>query len=130
MKKLKKTITINRAAEKVFEFAIDPQNTPKWVDGIIQEQTSESPTKLGTIYRNQSQDGNWTELEITDFKPGVMFELTKLDDNHHVRFTFTPINDSKCKLEYCVHVNSGELSERFSGSAIQDILQKLKEVVE
>lgn len=59
-----------------------------------------------------------------------MFELTKKDDNHHVRYTFNPVNNGQCELEYCVWVREGDISERFSPANIQTILQKLKTVVE
>jgi len=59
-----------------------------------------------------------------------MFELTKRDDNHHVKYTLRPIDNSKCELEYRVWVEAGKVSERFSQANIQAILHKLKRVVE
>lgn len=130
MKNIKLTIIIDRPAEDAFAFAIDPTNTPKWVSGMVKEFTNETPTKLGTIYKNRSKDGSWAEFEITDFEPDVMFEMTKKSDNTHVKYTFKPLTDLQCELEYLVWVSEGELSERFSEAAIEDILQKLKTVIE
>ena len=130
MKDVKLTVTINRPPRNVFEFSINPNNTPKWVDGVVKEQTNESPTKLGTIYRNQGLDGNWSEFEITAFEPGYMFELTKKDDDHHVKSTFKSLDNGQCELEYYVWVDSGDIDGRFAQDKIENILQKLKVVME
>lgn len=53
MKHKKLTITIDKPSSEVFEFTADPKNTPKWIDGIIIEETNETLPKLGTIYRNK-----------------------------------------------------------------------------
>jgi len=130
MKDVKLTVTINRPAREVFDFTINPGNTSKWVDGVVTEQTNESPTKLGTIYKNQGHDGSWAEFEITAFEDGLMFELTKKDDNHHVKYTFQPLGDNRCELEYHVWVDGGDVDERFAQGNVQKMLQKLKDVIE
>lgn len=130
MNQLLQRVLLNLPAKKAFAFAIDPKHTPKWVSGVMHEVTSESPTKLGTIYRNQGKDGSWAEFEITDFEPGVMFEMTKKGDNTHVKYTFKPLGDNQCELEYLVWISEGELSERFSEANVQDILRGLKRVIE
>ncbi len=130
MNKAVQTVTVNRPAQEAFNFAIDPNNTPKWVSGVVKEVTNETPSKLGTIYKNQAKDGSWAEFEITDFESGVMFEMTKKGDNTHVKYTFNSLNDHQCELEYLVRVSEGELSVRFSEANIQNILQELKTVIE
>ena len=130
MKNIKRTITINRPAQEVFDFTLSPRNTPKWVDGIVTEHTNETPTKLGTIYRNQGKNGSWSEFEITDYEPGTMFEMTKKASSIHVKYTFKSLNDKQCELEYYVWTDEGDLGERFSQDNIQNILQKLKGVME
>lgn len=126
MKDVKLTVVINRAAHEVFDFGLNPENTPKWIDGIVKEQTNESPTKLGTTYKNQDSDGNWNEYEITAYEPGIMFVMSKKDSSYHVKYTFKPLGDSQCELEYYEWVDSGDLDEPFT----QDILEKLKDVIE
>lgn len=130
MKSVVQTILLNTAAPKAFEFALDPNNTPKWVSGVVREVTNQTPTKLGTIYKNQSKDGSWAEFEITDFESGVMFELTKKGDNIHVKYTFKPLSDGQCELVYSAWIEDGELNERFSVDNIQAILHSLKGVIE
>ena len=130
MKEVKVSTVIGCSAKECFDFTLNPDNTPKWVKGVVKEETNEAPTRLGTIYRNQAKDGGWAEFEITAFEAGHMFEMTKKDDNHHVRYIFNPLNNNHCELEYRVHVDSGEVSERFSEDNIQKILQELKAVIE
>ena len=49
MKENRISIIINKPVQEVFTFTIDPNNTPKWIDGIKEEQISEQPVKIGTI---------------------------------------------------------------------------------
>lgn len=130
MQRIIQKIQISRTSREVFDFTINPDNTPKWVAGVAKEQTNESPTKLGTIYKSQGQDGSWVEFVITDFEDGLMFELTKQDDSHHVKYALASLSDGSCELEYCVWVEEGEVSERFSPEAIKTILAKLKTTIE
>ena len=126
MREKKLTIIINRPAYEVFEFTLNPENTPKWIDGIVKEQTNESPTKLGTIYKNQDRDGNWGVYEITAFQPGAMFVMSKQNGNYHVKYTLRPIDDNQCELEYFEWSDTGDLDVVFN----QDVMQKLKDVIE
>lgn len=126
MKDVRLAIVIDRPAHRVFDFALNPENTPKWIDGIVKEQTNESPTKLGTIYKNQDLNGNWNEYEITSYEPGSMFVMSKKDGNYHVKYTLKPLGDNQCELEYYEWVDSGDLDEPFT----QEILQKFKDVIE
>jgi len=122
----KLTIVINRPVSEVFDFTTDPANTPKWIDGILVEETNETPPKLGTIYRNKGESGNWNEYEMTEFEKDKTFTLTRLNGDYHVRYTFKPVDGDSCDFEYYEWVDSGELDDTFS----QEVLEKLKSVVE
>lgn len=126
MKDKRLTIIIDKPVSEVFDFTVNPNNTPKWIDGIVVEETNETPQKLGTIYRNKGKDGNWNEYEMTAFEKDKMFELTRINGNYHVRYTFTPTDDGYCDFEYYEWVNDGELDDTFS----QSILEKLKGILE
>ncbi|HEV2402645.1 MAG TPA: SRPBCC family protein [Candidatus Saccharimonadales bacterium] len=130
MKNLNLSITINRSAHEAFTFTLNPDNTPKWIDGIVKEEANETPTKLGTIYRNQGRDDSWREFEVTAYNPSVMFVWTEKGSDMHVKYTFKPLGDKRCELEYCVWLDSGELQEPFTRDNLQAILQKLKRVME
>ena len=126
MKNKRLSIVINKPVHEVFEFTTDPANTAKWIDGIVTEETNETPPKLGTIYRNKGQDGTWNEYEMTGFEADKTFTLTRLNGDYHVRYTFTPTSDGGCDFEYYEWVDEGELDDTFS----QEVLEKLKVIME
>ena len=125
MKDKKLNIIIDKPVGVVFDFTLNPENTPKWIDGIVVEETNETPPKLGTIYRNKSQSGDWNEYEMTEFEKDKTFTLTRLNGDYHVRYTFKPV-DNGCDCEYYEWVDKGELDDTFS----QSVLEKLKSIME
>lgn len=126
MKNCKLVININKSVKEIFNFVLDPKNTPFWVESIIQEVVNETPTQVGTIYKNVNKEGVWSEYLVTQYEKDKLFEFVAADKNYHVRYTFTPLTDSSCKLEYFEWVAIGELEAPFT---IQ-ILKKLKEIIE
>ncbi len=126
MKDKKLSIVINKPVSEVFDFTTNPANTSKWIDGIVVEETNEMPPKLGTIYRNKGESGNWNEYEMTEFEKDKTFTLTRLNGNYHVRYTFKSVDDNSCNFEYYEWVDEGELDDTFS----QEVLEKLKSIME
>lgn len=126
MKDKKLNIVISKPVSEVFEFTTNPANTSKWIDGIVVEETNETPPKLGTIYRNKGQSGNWNEYEMTDFVKDRTFTLSRLNGDYHVRYTFKPVDKNSCDFEYYEWVDVGDLDDTFS----QEVLEKLKSIME
>lgn len=130
MNEIKQTFTINRSAHDVFVFTLDPANTPKWIDTIIQEEVNEYPAKQGTIYRNQTSDGTWNEYEVTAFEQDRMFIFSKKGGEYHVKYTFTPLGQNQCELEYSEWTDSGSMEGLFDHKTLTGVLNKLKMVIE
>jgi len=126
MKENKILIKIRKPVNVVFEFTTNPINTPRWIQNIEVEETTEWPIKLGTIYRNKNMAGEWSEYIITAFEQNKVFELTAEDNNYHVRYTYTESQDGITEMEYFEWVDQGELDAPFT----QDILEKLQSVIE
>lgn len=122
----KLTIVVNTPINTVFEFAIDPENTPKWISTIDVEETSEWPVKIGTIYRNKGAEGTWSEYTVTEYEENKIFTLSSKDDTYHVKYTFTPIEDDSTILEYYEWVTEGELETPL----MQESLNRLKSTIE
>jgi hypothetical protein len=71
------TVIINKPLDEVFAASLNPKNTPLWIEGIIEEQASDSPAQLGTTYRNRGETGDWSEYAITAFEKDTTFTLSR-----------------------------------------------------
>jgi|GEM_PF-5165573 len=124
---LKLTVTIHRPAADIFDYLLDPANTPKWISDVASQEADELPPKLGTQYKNQDPDGVWTEYEIIGLEPPHHFTCAEVGGPRRVKYTFTPAEtDTATELEYHEWVENGELQHPFPPEA----LQKLKELLE
>lgn len=121
MKENKIVIEINCTASKIFKFTLDPANTYLWIDSIVSEETNESPTKLGTEYRNLNKQGKWAVYEIVRFEPDRMFEMKQKNSSYRVRYTLEPISDDKTRLAYFEWVDEGDLEEPFSPIVLEKL---------
>ena len=125
MKQNKISIEINCPVKEIFEFTLNPKNTPLWIDSVVCEETNEWPVKLGTKYKNVNGGGQWSEYTVVKFGPKV-FEMKQSNSSYHVSYTFEQISDKKTKLTYFEWVDKGELNDPFTLS----VLEKLKKVIE
>lgn len=120
------TISINKPASEVYDFTINPQNTPLWISSVEVEETNETPVRVGTIYRNKGKNGFWNEYSVTQIEANKLFELTSKNGNYHVRYTYSIVDTSNSELEYFEWVDQGNLEEPFNDA----VLGKLKSVIE
>lgn len=130
MKDVRHSIVINKPVQQVFDFTLNPENTPKWVDSIVVEQANEWPVKLGSIYRNQHKDGRWSEYEVVAFERDKMFVLKKMDDDFYVEYRLNPGGDHVAELEYRIWKDQGHLPKSLDAKMLETILKRLKEVIE
>jgi uncharacterized protein YndB with AHSA1/START domain len=121
------SVVINKPLSEVFEFTINPDNTPTWISSIVHEEANERPPKPGTIYRNRDTSGHWSEYRVTEnYEKDHVFELEKTDGSYTVTYTYTPISGGSTKLEYYEWVPPGKKLEPFAQATLND----LKEVME
>jgi hypothetical protein len=126
MKTNKLVISINKPLYEVFAFTITPPNSTYWIPGIIKEETNELPIRKGTIYKLHTSSKDFLEVTVTDFKQNKKVEWRSTDYKYHCRYTYIPIDENTCKIEYLEWVDKGQLDEPFT----KKILQKLKLVIE
>jgi len=81
----------------VFEFTIDPKNTPKWIFSIKEEVSDCFPPKIGTKYKNTGDHSLWDFYKVVEFKEKQLFTLSDLDNNYHVRYSYESIDENKTK---------------------------------
>ena len=117
---------INRPAPEVFDFTVEPDNTPKWIDSIVHEEVDRRPIGVGTIYRNTNPAGEPTGYEMIEFEPHKTFTLRQKDGSYSVRYTFNPIDANTTEFAYHEWMDDGDLEAPFS----QSHLGKLKELLE
>jgi len=120
------TVVIHKPVHEVFTFLLDPENTSRWIDSIISEETNGWPVKEGTVYRNKNREGVWHEYVVTSLEIDTYFIFRMKDGNYHVMYTFAAVSDKITEVEYKEWVIRGALADPFT----QEILGKLKTTLE
>ena len=126
MKENKITIIINKPIEEVFEFTINPKNTPLWIHSIAEEVSEEYPPKINTRYKNRGKDSDWNVYKVVEFRKNKIFTLTELDGNYSVKYTYNRLGENKTEMTYFEWVKKGEIQNPFT----QKIIDKLKSAIE
>lgn len=128
MQENKLTVKINKSVSEVFEFTLNPKNTPLWIKYVDFETTSTWPVKVGTTYENHSKKGQVFTFRVTELVKDDHFELEEVGSpsKYQCRYTFRKLSEDSTEFEYYEWVRSGELHFPFT----QDILEKLKQVME
>ncbi len=120
-------IEIDKPISEVFEFTINPDNTPKWIENIVEEKVNSSPITVGTEYSNTKNGIEWTIYTCTKFEKDKKFELKQKDDFYHVEYIYEKISDTRTKLTYHEWMeNDSVLVEPFE----MKTLERLKKVLE
>jgi len=125
MKENKISVLINKSSAAVFEFVINPRNTPRWFDSIVRE-VADLPIVLGTKYVNFNTAGQKGEYVVSKFEPNAVFQLDSADSGYKVRYSLGEISKNETELEYFEWVDAGELKDPCPAG----VLLKLKNVLE
>lgn len=115
-------IEIVAAHRTVFEFTLEPGNTPKWVTGVSKETVDTEQIGLGTIYSNE-----YRKLRVTDYERDFFFELSDEETGYQCSYTFHKIDDEHTELVYFECMQDGsELAEPMK----QEYFETLKALLE
>ena len=126
MKENKLTIFIDKPVKEVFEYSLESNNVPKWINSIKEKIPEERPVKLGTKLRNIGVDSEeWNKYEMIDFQPPRTFTLKRLNGDYFVKYTCTE-KDNGTEFEYFEWAEYRELDGLMEISA----LELLKELIE
>lgn len=126
MKVNKLEIQINKPVSIVYQFCITPPNSIKWIPGVVKEETSELPIKVGTIYFLTDENGEISKVTVVSLKENEYIEWISEDNNYHCSYSLKPINENRTEMIYREYVDNGEIEGPFT----QEVLIKLKSVVE
>jgi uncharacterized protein YndB with AHSA1/START domain len=126
MKELTLSVLIKRPIDVVFDFLIDPNHSPDWIDSFKRETASPWPPRLGTRYRNTDLSGERHEYKVESFTPPSVFGLVSSDATYHVEYVLTSLAAKSTQLNYREWVVVNELGDPFTAEA----LGKLKAILE
>lgn len=126
MKESVLSININKPIEAAFTFAITPPNSTLWIPGITEEETSEWPVRVGTVYRLKDADGKWSEVSVKQIEKNEMIEWEIRGGTYYCRYDFKSLSRTSCRLDYREWVTQGVIDNPFT----QEILNKLKSATE
>lgn len=115
-------IVINRPQKEVFEFTLEPKNTPLWVHDAIEMQTDTMQINIGTKYSNE-----FITREVTDYDRDKFLELHDVEGTYSCSYSFRKIDEDTTELVFFEsHDNASELEFPIE----EKYFQKLKEVLE
>jgi hypothetical protein len=121
------TITIEKPISEVFEFTLNPINTPKWIETILKEKTDTENVQVGTKYSNTNDGISWTEYVCSLFEKDKSFGLDEIGGLYRVKYDYTPISIGATQLLYTEWMSDeSEISKPLEIKA----LEKLKSVIE
>ncbi|MCL2338627.1 MAG: hypothetical protein FWC51_01580 [Proteobacteria bacterium] len=118
-------IIINKPGKDIFDFLLNPANSPKWLD-VAEERTNEFPVKLGTIFENRGDlnSDEWTRYTVSYYDDGKEFEFT--GNNYSVRYILKSLENGATEMTILEQVNAGDLPDPMTMAPFE----KLKRLVE
>lgn len=100
MKENRLEIQINKPVSVVYRFCITPPNSTLWIPGVVKEETSELPIKIGTIYFLTNNSDEVSKVFVVNIKVNEYVEWISEDKNYHCSYSLNPINNNDTKMIY------------------------------
>ncbi len=120
------TIQIACATQVVFDFTLNPENTPLWIENIAWEKRNTEHPQIGSLYTNANLEGVTTVYELVEFVPYKTFTLKQVGGMYCVKYDFVEVGQGSTDLAYTEWVTAGELEAPFT----QEPLLQLKHILE
>lgn len=130
MKKNTLIVEINRPLEEVFQFTVNPINTPKWIKSVIEEKTSDQPVKVGTIYsqktRSNTNQISETAFVITGYIENKQLDFHLVNGKYTCSYIYESV-DGGTKLTYSEEAGvDGNLEDPLGISSLETLKQLLE----
>ena len=104
------SIIIEKPLQEVYDFTTNPKNTPLRLPSIKEEQSSDYPPKIHTVYKNCGADSAWNTYHIIEILPYKTFVLSEVGWPYFVRYTYLALSPTSTKITYTERVEDGELT--------------------
>lgn len=123
-------IDIMRPPSEVFEFTVNPNNTPLWISFILEEKTSDEEVTVGTIYRQKIDNGTNVHGEsafiVTEVIPNKTITMKSMNGTYYCTYTYEPI-EGGTRLKYFEDTGSGQA---LTDPLEREAFEKLKILIE
>ena len=119
-------IVIDKPSNDIFDFLLNPKNSPKWLD-VAEERTNEWPVKLGTIFENRGDLNSdvWTRYEVSHYEYGKEFEF--INGNYAVRYILKTLENGATEMTVTEWVKEDQLLEPMTMAPFEKLKQLLEE---
>lgn len=115
-------VRINLPREKVFEYTLEPKNTPEWVIDAVEMETDTAQIGIATRYSNE-----YICREVSDYEKNVFIELTDLDGNYSCSYSFRKVDEETTELTFFEsHSDGSDLEYPLDKKSFE----RLKEILE
>lgn len=130
MKKNTLIIEIKCPIGEVFQFTLNPTNTPKWIKSVIEEKTSDKLVKVGTIYSQKTLSSanqiSETAFVITGFIENKQLDFHLVNGKYTCSYIYENIHEGT-RLTYSEEAGvDGNLEDPLNISALETLKQLLE----
>lgn len=94
-------ICVNCSVEKLFAFTTSPQNTPLWIDSILEEWIEGGALEKGAIFRQRKrlQGEAGPSFVVTAIEENRLFALRSLESTYECRYDYS-VSEGGAELCY------------------------------